>query len=247
MPAMSLPHPSPARPAILNHARLAGVLYLLVIVIGVVGESLIRGSLVVSGDPGATARNIVGAESMWRVGVAAQDLLLLCALGLTWTWYLLLRPVNRNLTLLAVFFALVSLAVESVSALHLHAVLTPLSGASYLAAIDPQLLHLSAYQSVVAHAHAFGLALIFFGVECLIIGYLVRRSGFFPRWIGTLMQVTGACYLVNSFSMVLAPDLQALLFPAILLPCLLGESAFCLWLLVKGVDVPAWERRAAAA
>jgi hypothetical protein len=243
-PPLPLPQrsPLPGKLTVQACARIAGLLYLVIIVVGVVGESLIRGSLVAPGDPGATARNIMNAESLWRFGIAAQDLLLVCALGLTFMWYVLLRPVNRQLTWLAVFFALTSLAVESVSALHLHAVLVPLSDAAYLKTVDPQLLHLQAYQSVVAHAQAFGLALVFFGVECIVIGHLVRRSGYFPKLIGTLMQVAGVCYLVNSFAMILSPPLQGLLFPFILLPCLIGESAFCLYLLIKGIRVPVWER-----
>lgn len=226
------------------HARLAGLLYLIIIVIGLLGESVIRGQLVVSGDPEATARSILAAEWLWRLGVGGQDLLLLCAVGLTLLWYILLRPVNGHLALAVAFFGLVSLAVESVGALHLHAVLTPLSGSAYLKVVDPQQLHLLAYQSIIAHAHAFGLALIFFGVECLIVGHLIRQSGYFPKAIGWLMQLAGACYLVNSFAMILYPPLQDMLFPAILLPCFIGESAFCLYLLIKGVDVPAWRQRA---
>jgi hypothetical protein len=238
-------HRQPANPInIKAHARLAGLLYLIIIVIGVLGESVIRGKLVVSGDPEATARSILAAEWLWRLGVGGQDLLLLCAVGLTVLWYILLRPVNQHLALAVAFFGLVSLAVESVGALHLHAVLTPLSDAAYLKAIAPQQLHLIAYQSIIAHAHAFGLALIFFGVECLIVGHLIRQSGYFPKAIGWLMQLAGVCYLVNSFAMILSPPLQDMLFPAILLPCFIGESVFCLYLLIKGVDVPAWRQRA---
>ena len=142
------------------YARLAGALYLIIIVIGVLGESVIRGKLVISGDPEATARSILAAEWLWRLGVGGQDLLLLCAIGLTLLWYVLLRPVDQHLALAVGFFGLVSLAVESVGALHLHAVLTPLSGSAYLKVVDSQQLHLLAYQSIIAHAHAFGLALI---------------------------------------------------------------------------------------
>ena len=239
----SMPNQLPAQ----SVARTAGALYLIIIVIGLLGEMLIRGTLVVDGDPTATAQRIIGSESLWRAGVAAQDLLLICAIGLTWTWYILLRPVNPHLARLMVFFALVSLAVESVSALHLHAVLIPLSDAAYLKTFDARLLQLTAYQSIIAHAQAFGLALIFFGVECLIVGHLIRASHFFPKWTGTLMQIAGASYLVNSVSMILWPALQGVLFPFVLLPALVGESAFCLWLLMKGVDMTAWERRAATA
>ena len=72
------------------YARLAGLLYLVIIVIGVLGESVIRGKLVVSGDPEATARSILAAQWLWRLGVGGQDLLLLCAVGLTLLWYCLL-------------------------------------------------------------------------------------------------------------------------------------------------------------
>lgn len=225
------------------YARAAGVVYLVIIIIGLLGESFIRGTLVVGGDPEATARNILAAEWLWRLGVAGQDLLLICAVALTLAFYVLLRPVSKNLTLAFTFFALISLAVESVSALHLHAVLAPLADVAYLNAADPGLLHLLSYQSIVAHSHALGLALIFFGVEILIVGYLIRKSGYFPKVVGTLMQIAGVCYLVNSFSMILSPPLQEMLFPAILMPALIGEGAFCLVLLFKGVSVAEWRRR----
>jgi hypothetical protein len=237
----------PDKPPLQAYARIAGLLYLVIILIGLLSESMIRGRLVVNGDPEATAQNILHAQFLWRLGIACEDVLLVCAIVLTLLWYILLRPVDKQLTRLAMGFALMSLAVESIRALHLHAVLTPLLGGAYLQAVDPKLLHLMAYQSVISHAHAFGLALVFFGVECLIVGHLIRRSGFLPRTVGALMQIAGLCYLVNSFSMILSPPLQDILFPFILLPSLIGESTFCLWLLIKGVDVPAWERRAKAA
>jgi hypothetical protein len=224
-------------------ARTGGVLYLIIIVIGVLGEALIRNTLVVPGNAAETARRILESEFLWRAGIAGQLVLLFCALGLTLVWYRLLRPVNRNLTLLAVFFALMSLAVESVSALHLQAVLAPLSTAEFLAAADPAPFHQLAYLSVIAHTHTFAIALAFFGVECLIIGYLVRKSGFLPKIIGTLMQIAGACYLINTFAMILYPPLASNLFPTILVPAFIGESAFCLWLLIKGIESAGWERR----
>ncbi|MFL6708846.1 MAG: DUF4386 domain-containing protein [Massilia sp.] len=225
-------------------ARVAGVLYLIIILIGLFSEAQIRGALVVPGDPAATATRILAAQTTWRLGVAAEDLLLLCAVGLGYAWYLLLRPVDRSLIWLAMFLGLVSLSVESVGALQLHAVLTPLVDDAFVRIAGPQMAQLMAYQALTAHTHAFGLALIFFGAECLVIGHLVRRSGYFPAWVGVLMQLAGACYLINSFSMIIAPALQNVLFPMVLLPCLVGEGCFCLWLLFKGVDTAAWNKHA---
>ena len=227
------------RAALQTYARLGGVLYLVIIVIGLLGEALIRGTLVVGGDPAATVRRIQESEWLWRLGVAAQMVLLVCAVALTWVFYVLLRPVSRNLSLLVVLFAITSLAVESVSALQLQSMLDMLAMAKYLKPEELHQLHVMAYLTVVSHAQAFGLALVFFGVEILIVGYLIWKSGYIPRFIGVLMQVAGVCYLVNSFSMVLSPALAGVLFPAILLPSLVGESAFCLWLLRAKFEAPA--------
>jgi hypothetical protein len=211
------------RAALQSYARLGGVLYLVIIVIGLLGEALVRGTLVVHGDPAATVRRIQESEWLWRLGVAGQMLLLL-------------RPVCKNLSLLMVLFAITSLAVESVSALQLQAMLDTLAMAKYLKPEDLPQLHTMAYLTVVSHAQAFGLALIFFGVEILIVGYLIWQSGYIPKAIGVMMQLAGVCYLINSFSMVLSPTLASMLFPAILLPALVGESALCLWLLIKAGD-----------
>jgi hypothetical protein len=74
-------------------------------------------------------------------------------------------------------------------------------------------------------------------------GYLIFKSGYLPRFVGVLMQVAGASYLVACFAALFAPVLADLIIPAILLPPLIGESAYCLWLLVKGVNVAKWNER----
>lgn len=218
-------------------ARLGGLLYLVIIVIGLLGEAFIRNSLIVSGDPGATAQRILESEFLWRLGIAGQLVLLVCAVALTAIWYFLLRPVNRYLAVAVVCFGLVSLAVESLCALYLQAALDPLTSTALAKVASAEQRHGLSYLAVVAHAKTFGVALIFFGVQCLLVGYLIRKSGYLPAILGVGMQVVGACYLVNSFAMFLSPAVQGALFPAILLPAFLGESAMCLWLLVKGVDM----------
>ncbi len=222
------------------YARSAGLLYLIIIVLGLVGEVAIRGRLVVPGDAAATARSILDGVSLWRAGIAGQLVLLVCAVGLTALWYVLLRPVHRNLAVAVVCFGAVSLAVESLCALQLQAALDPLISPALAQVASKEQLQAMSYLAVVSHAKAFGVALVFFGVQCLLVGYLVRKSSFFPAVLGVAMQVVGVCYLVNSFAMFVHPPLQDVLFPAILLPAFLGESAMCLWLLVKGVDEARW-------
>lgn len=225
-------------------ARIGGALYLAIIAIGVVGELVIRGSVVVPRDASATAANLRSMETLWRVGIAAEFVLLICGTALTLVLYLLLRVVNQPLALVAVYFNLVTIAVEAVAALFLAAALIPLGSAPYLAAFQPEQLDAAAHLAIRMHTAGFGAALVFFGVECLILGYLIFRSGFLPRAIGILMLLAGASYLVNCFALLLNPSFAARLLPFILLPAFVGELSLCLWLLVRGVDTQKWRSRA---
>jgi hypothetical protein len=229
------------------YARIGGVLYLIIIVVGLFDEAFVRNRIIVSGDATATAANIRSLESLWRFGIAAEFFLLICAVALTLIFFVLLRPVSRDLALLAVFFNLVSVAIEAAVQLYLLGALFPLGKAEYLRAFEPEQLYALASLSVKSHGYGFGVALIFFGCVCLIDGYLIFRSGYFPKTIGVLMAIAGLSYLTNSFSLILAPTFANRIFPAILVPAFVGEASLCLWLLVKGVNVPKWKEQASAA
>jgi Domain of unknown function (DUF4386) len=101
-----------------------------------------------------------------------------------------------------------------------------------------------AYLSIRSWEYGFGVSLIFFGCVCLVLGYLIFKSGYLPKVVGVLMQIAGLCYLTDSFALILSPPLANRLFPAILLPAFVGEASLCLWLLVRGVNVAKWQARA---
>ena len=217
-------------------ARLGGLLYLIIIVGGLFGEAFIRGRLIIPNDATATAENILAAEALWRIGIANEFLMLLCTTVLALILYRLLRPVNRDLALLAVFFNLISIAVEATNEIKLLETLSVLKNTSYLQAFSPEQLNVLAHLPARAYSHGFGGSLIFFGCECVILGYLIFRSGYFPKTIGILMQIAGLCYLINSFALIVSPAIANVLFPTILLPAFVGEASLCLWLLIKGVN-----------
>jgi len=228
-------------------ARIGGVLYLIIIALGALGEAVVRGSIVVPGNATATAANLRSMEWLWRLGVAGEVVLLLCAIALALILYILLRPVSRDLALTAVFFNLVTIAIEGVAAVSLATALLPLASASYMIAFAPEQINAMAMLSVRSHTSGFGIALIFFGVECVIVGYLIHRSGYMPRSIGVLMTIAGVCYVINSFALLLSPPLSSRLFPAILIPSLIAELSLALWLLVMGVNAEKWSQHAHSA
>jgi hypothetical protein len=225
------------------YARFGGVVYLMIIVAGIFGEMFVRNALVVWGDAAATASHIQASRLLWSMGIAGDLLMHVGDVFLMWVFYLLLRPVHRPLALLAVLFHLIQTGVLIANKINLLMPLFLLGGAAYLKPVEPGELQALAYLAIKLHGYGFSVGLIFFGFACLVYGYLIFRSGYLPKLLGLLMQVAGLGYLVNSFAMLLAPGFAAKISPGILLPSFVAELTLCLWLIVKGVNVPKWNAR----
>lgn len=225
------------------YARIAGILYLIIIIAGALGQIFIRGKLIVAGDAVATAGNLMASQSLWRVGIAGDLLMHVFDIPLMLALYLLLKPVNKHLAASAILFNLIQTAVLVVNKLNLLAPLFLLGNAEYLKALEPQQLQALAYLPLRLHDYGFGIGLIFFGCVCLVQGYLIFKSGFLPKTIGVLMAIAGLSYLTNSITLILAPAYTEGVVPVLAL-ALLGELALSLWLIVKGVNLEEWERHA---
>ena len=224
-----------------TYARFAGILYLLLIIAGGLDEALIRNAIVIPGNALATANNIMTHESLWRFGIVADLLMHVSDVFVMLALYVLFKPINRKLALLVLLFNLVQTAVLVANKLTLLLPLFLLEDASYLKAFDPAQLHALSYLAIRLHGYGFGFGLIFFGVVCLLEGYLIMKSRFMPWFLGPMMQIAGLCYLANSFILLIAPQFASLF---IMLPCLVAELTFALWLLIRGVDVTEWQRQA---
>ena len=224
-------------------ARIAGLLYLIIIVGGIFAQIGVRDRLVVSGDAVATAHNIVAHELLYRLGFAVELFYLLCNVPINILLYDLFKVVNRKLAVVMVLFSAVGTAVEGVSLLAHYAPLVFLGKGSYLGAFTTAQLQAAAYVSLRMFDYGFMIALSFFGVFCLILAYLICRSTFFPRIIGGLLAIQGSLYLTNSFAHFIAPEVGARVFPFLAVSGI-AEVSFCLWLLVVGVNVQRWKEQA---
>jgi hypothetical protein len=224
-------------------ARMAGILYLLIIAGGLFAEVFVRQQAIVFGDAAATARNIQAHELRYRLGFAVHLTYLACAVPLALILFDLFKRVNRTLARLALLFDVIAIAVESVNLLNHFAPLR-LAATDGMSAFSAEQVQALAYAFLRQFATGFGISLTFFAFFCLSTGYLIVKSGFFPRILGVLMAVAGGCYLVNSYSVFVVPRFASNLFPYILLPCLIGELSFALWLFVRGVNVRRWEEQA---
>ena len=215
-------------------ARLTGLLYLLVIAFGIFAEFFVRSSLTVPGDAQATAANIGESESLFRFGLAGDMVVFSIDIVLCIAFYILLRPVNKNLSLLAASFHLVESGMLAMNMLAQFAVLKILGGAAYLNVFSPEQLNAFSYLALQLHGTGYGLGLIFFGFNLLILGYLFYTSGYIPRILSALLVLAGFVYLGTSFAAILLPGLSGKLTPLFLIP-FLAELGLAGWLSLKGL------------
>ena len=223
-------------------ARMAGVCQLMEAVTAASGQVIIPGKLVVAGNAAATAANILGHERLFWLGFVLS--LVGVAFHIAWAllMYELLNPVNRSLSRLAAFVILVGCAIQAVTSLLYLAPLIILQGGSSLRAFTPEQLQALALVFLRLNEYAFQIYLVFFGAWCLLIGYLIFRSTFLPRVLGTLLAISGLGWVIYLY-----PPLAHRVYPFIAAASALGEIPLELWLIVMGVNAQRWKEQATAA
>ncbi len=213
-----------------NLARVAGVLYLIMIVCGMAAQ-LIRGSLIVPGNGAVTAGNIVASESLFRVAFVSDLFMATGFLLFAWALYVLLKPVNKNIALLFVLLATASVAILCLNLLNQFAILILLNDAGFLAAFGAVPLNALVMLFAGLQYYGYYIAQISFGLWLVPLGYLVIKSGFLPRILGILLIIATLGHLSGFFAAFLLPGYESF---ADLVAVL--EIPFGLWLLAKGVQ-----------
>lgn len=226
-------------------ARIAGACWLLCIVTGV-GGFIAGAPLIVANDAAATAANILANESLYRLGFAFNLISGAAYLGATVFLYYVLKPVSRSLSMLAAFFGLAGVAIGGGAWVLQLASLALLHGDQYLSAFTPDQLQAMALTAIKLQLQVFSIGMVFFGIQCISIGYLVARSTFLPRILGVLLGIGGTGYVIAAFANFLIPSFGSYLIPLIMPVALIGEGSLTVWLLVKGVNIQKWKDQASA-
>lgn len=219
-----------------NLARIAGFCYLIVIATGLFSEVFVRQTLRVSNDALTTAHNIQTNEMLFRWGFVADLINFVVGLPTILIIYYLFKRTNKLLLQLAVAFVIIQTAIIAVNLLNQISPLLLLSNDTYLKTFQPDQLATLSLLSLNIQAQGYAIGLVFFGFYCLIVGYVLYKSKILPKLFGVLYAVTGLCYLVNSFTMLLSKGFENPLFIYLAIPIFIGELSLCLWLLIKGID-----------
>ena len=202
---------------------------------------VISGRIIVDGDAGVTANNILTHRDLFQMGFTVYLIEMACQLAQAVLFYVLLKPVNRNTALLALVFSLVGCTIKTLSRLFYIAPLLVLGGSPYLNIFSPEQLQALALLLLNVNDQAAGIALAFFGISTFLNGFLIFRSGFLPRILGALSMMGGLGWLTFIY-----PPLGNQLFLYVLLIGLIGSASQIGWLLAKGVNVEKWQKLALA-
>ncbi len=218
-----------------TYARVAGFLYLLIIICGLFSELYVRSSLIVTGNATLTATNIMANDGLFRIGFISDLMMLLCDIALAVVFYALLKPVNQTLALGAALSRMAMDATLGINLLNHFFALILLGGAEYLTAFDSNQIHALVSLFLDAHGTGYAIGLTFFAFHCIVLSYLFYRSDYFPKALGVLLAFASVSYLVDCFAIFLFPGYETADYPFIMLPALIAEVSLCLWLLLKGV------------
>jgi hypothetical protein len=230
--------------SVMRNARIAGFLYLLIAVCAGFSFGYVRTTLIAPGDAAATVSNLIASEWLFRLGIVGDAIVFLSEIVLIALLYTLLKPVSKTLSLAAVYARLAMVVMQGMNLLNYFFVLLLLGRAGYLAVFEADqlnalvLLFLNAYEYV---ALIWGT---FFGLHTLLLGYLVYKSGYFPSVLGLLLLLSSFGYLTDSFGNFLFPQYDAIYASTVVVLALVVELSFTFWLLIKGVNVEQWNRRA---
>ena len=225
-----------------TRGRILAALYLLVIIGGIIGQVFIADQLIVRNDAAKTAANILANESLYRLGFTIFMIEMVAQAAVTTLYYDLLKPVNRSVARITTVIGLTGTGIKTMARLFYYTPLILLGGSSYLASLESAQLEALSLAFIRINNQGAAIALIFFGFETLLRGWLVFQSGFLPRFLGVLSMVSGLGWLTY-----LWPPLGSQLFMAVALFAIAGVMATAGWLFIRGVDDAQWRARAALA
>ena len=211
-------------------ALIAGIGLLIMVIAAPFAELYVFPKLVDSGNAAETVNNILANKTLFTSAIVGYLITFICDLVVAWALYVLLKPVNKNLSLITAGFRWVYTGIALVALLNLVTVLRLLNTSNTLSLLQPDQLPIQIMLSLSAFRTQWHFGLLFFGIHLVLLGYLVFRSKYIPAILGILLIIAGLGYFLTSLKPFLFPDIK-LDFAEY---TFYGELIFMLWLLIKG-------------
>lgn len=226
--------------SLLKISKIAGFGYLIIFISGIFANFFVLDSLIVPEDAATTANNIMENLALFRIGILSFIIMVIFDVVLAWALYILLKPVDKDISLLSAWLRLVNSTIFGIALYNLFSVLQILSGAGYLTIFETGQLQSQVMLFLNAFNYTWLIGLIFFALHLFFLGYLIFRSSYIPKILGVLLIVASLGYLTDSFANFLLPnyaDYEEIFMLVVIVPGVIGELSFTFWLLLKGVNV----------
>ena len=217
-------------------ARIAGVLFLFVIVFGAFAEVFVRQKVMVDGDAAKTAQNIIAHKWLFQVGIVSDLIMATAYFLFAFTTYHLLKSVNVKHAQVMLLSVVIAVCILCLNTFNQVAASLIINNDQYLKAFETDQLQALATFFMKLHSKGYMIAQIFYGLYLIPLGYLVYKSGVLPKIIGVCLILGGAGDLIDFVRFFLFPNYQSVILQNITVPANLGEFSLCLWLIVVGVN-----------
>lgn len=219
-------------------AKAVGFLYLFTMATGVFGLLYVPGQLIVRGDAVQTATNIAASERLFRLGIVSDLITYAGVAVLVWALYVVLKPINRNLALLAAFLRLVAVSIAATSVINALLVLQLLSGTADLKAFGTQQLQVLAQLFISGQRFGSQIDFVFLGLGSAVFSYLWLQSRYIPRTLSALGVFGSLLLTVGGLAIMVFPSLADVLTRAYMMPLGVFEVILGVWLLSRGLRAP---------
>jgi hypothetical protein len=212
------------------------ITYLAWIIIGLFSLVYVPSKIFVEGNAAATTANILNNTALFNLGILGSLITQLLFIVAVLLLYKLLNNVNKKHSILMVVFALIGISIAMLNELNNIAALIISKAPGYLSSFEPSQLQSLAMLFLNLNQQGIIIASIFLGLWLFPLGYLIYKSGYFPKAIGIAVIIGGFGYVLSSFAHFIIPNSKTLM--TIFEAMTFGEVIFVLWLLIKGAKIP---------
>lgn len=218
-------------------AVVAGLAYAGLNVLALFANFFVLSRLTVGDDAAATVRGIAGSEVLFRTGIAAFVVVLVADVVVAWGLYVFFQRTSRELSLFAAWLRLVYAAIAAAALLNLVVAVRLAVGTGSVTALEPGQRDAQVMLSLDAYNYGWRIGLVLFGVHLLLLGFVMLKSDYAPRLLGTLVAAAGLGYVVTMLAGVLLPnfeDLKSLFLLVLAVVAVPAEFGLAIWLLWRG-------------
>ena len=219
-----------------KNARIAGLLYLILILSGVIGIVYIPSQIINWDSPVETLTNLQNSQLLFKISILSELLCYLIFLLLALVLYNLFKNVNRRHAVLMVLLVLLSIPMAFINVLHKFSVLTLVNKSDYVKGFSSEEIATRILLELEFYGNGTQLIYIFWGLWLFPFGYLVYTSGFLPKILGVFLMIGCFSYLIEFLGPFLFSTYgdHELFATLVGIPSSIGEFGICLWMLIMG-------------